>query len=184
MAQRELTDRLNQHSQRTGPLLGCGMGLALVICMVTGMVLYQRLDEYRADIFGVPTVVQSVPTVPPAGTARATSRPGSAATVAAGRPAEPTAEPTPAPEATPTPQVVRYRVVRTSGENLNMRAAANTQAQILVRLPPNAIVDDAGEQASGPAGAQTVTWRKVKAPGGQVGWVPEQYLDKVEGTGG
>lgn len=180
MAQRELTERLNQHTQRTGPLLGCGMGLALVVCMVTGMVLYQRLDEYRVDIFGIPTVVQSVPTVPPPGTPRATRAPGNA--TAAARPAAATAAPSPPPEApTPTPQTVRYRVARTNGENLNMRAAANTQSQILVRLPPGTIVDDAGEQSSGPAGGQQVTWRKVKAPGGQVGWVPDQYLDKVDG---
>lgn len=181
MAQRELTERLNQHTQRTGPLLGCGMGLALVVCMGTGMVLYQRLDEYRVDVFGLPTVVQSVPTVPPVGTARLTRTPASG-DGAAGRPAAATAAPAPPPDApTPTPQAVRYRVVRTNGENLNMRAAASTQSQILARLPPGTIVDDAGEQSSGPAGGQQVTWRKVKGPGGQVGWVPEQYLDRVEG---
>ena len=179
MAQRELTDRLNQHSQRTGPLLGCGMGLALVVCMVSGMVLYQRLDEYRVDIFGVATVVNSVPTVPPAGTARVT-RVASDGTATTGQAAEPS--PTPAPEAaTPTPQLARYRVARTNGENLNLRATANTTASILARLTPGTIVDDAGEQTTGPAGAQTVAWRKVKAPGGQVGWAPEQYLDWVEG---
>jgi hypothetical protein len=97
-----------------------------------------------------------------------------------GQAAEPT--PTPAPEApTPTPQLARYRVARTNGENLNLRSAANTQASILARLAPGTIVDDAGEQTTGPAGAQTVAWRKVKAPGGQVGWAPEQYLDRVEG---
>jgi hypothetical protein len=157
------------------------MGLALVVCMVSGMVLYQRLDEYRVDIFGVATVVNSVPTVPPAGTARVVTRvAGGDGTATTGQAAEPS--PTPVPEApTPTPQLARFRVVRTNGENLNLRSAANTQAQILARLTPGTIVDDAGEQTTGPAGAQTVAWRKVKAPGGQVGWAPEQYLDKVEG---
>jgi hypothetical protein len=175
MAQRELTERLNQHSQRTGPLLGCGMGLALIVCMVTGMVLYQRLDELRTDVFGIPTVVASVPTVPPATTPRAGT-----ATVAAVAKAP---EPTPLPVLpTATPQTQRFRVSRTStsGDNLNMRSEPNTQATLIVRLPPGTAVEDAGGQANGPAGAQTVVWRRVKAPSGQVGWVPEQYLERAD----
>jgi hypothetical protein len=180
MAQRTLTDRLGQHSQRTGPLVGCSMALALLTCLVLGMIFYLRLDEYRTDVFGVPTVVQSVPTVPPAGTAR----PGSAAaqgTPAAEPAAKPTPESSPEPAAAPTPPVVRFRIVGTGGENLNMREAANTASRILARLPPGAVVDDAGEEATGPAGGAQVRWRKVRGPGGQVGWVPQQYLERAEG---
>lgn len=173
MAQRQLTERLNQQSQRSGPLLGCGMGLALLICMGVGMVLYQRLDDVRTDIFGIPTVVSSVPTVPPASTARATTpTPGAAAKAP---------EPTPQPELpTATPAIVRYRVARTNGDNLNMRAEPSTQGQLIVRLPPGSTVEDAGGQSSGSSGTQSVAWRRVRAPSGQVGWVPDQYLERAE----
>lgn len=196
MPQVGLTERLNRHSQQTGPLLGCSMAVVLFLCMGVGIVLYQRLDVYRTDLFGVPTVVQSVPTVPPAGgTPRGTREPARGATMVAGKP-EATAAPETTPESEPggtpaagtptspaagTPAATRFRITRTQNENLNMRASASTQAQILARLPPNTIVEDAGETATGPAGAQQVQWRKVKAPGGQVGWVPEQYLEKAEG---
>lgn len=180
MAQSGLTDRLNQHSQRTGPLVGCGMALAMVVCVVIGMTLYVRLDEYRVDVFGVPTVVQSVPTVPPAGTARVTRTVAASAATVVTKPGEPA--PGVAEPPTPTPPgPVKYRVVRTQGENLNMRSEANTQAQIVARLAPNTVVDYGGEQATGPAGGQTVTWRKVRTVGGQVGWVPDQFLDRVDG---
>ena len=196
MAQVGLTDRLNRHSQQTGPLLGCSMAVVLFLCLGVGIILYQRLDEYRTDIFGVPTVVQSVPTVPVAGTPRGTREPARGPTMiaaqptgaaAAAAPGTPGAEQTPAPPQTPTvaptptPAAPRFRITRTQGEILNMRAAANTQAQILARLAPNTVVEDAGESATGLAGAQQVQWRKVKGPGGQVGWVPEQYLERVEG---
>jgi hypothetical protein len=150
------------------------MGLALLVCTIIGMVLYQRLDDVRTDIFGIPTVVSSVPTVPPAGTVRAaTTTPGAAAKPAA---------PTPVPDLpTATPAVVRYRIVRTNGDNLNMRAEPSSQGQLVARLPPGATVEDAGGQSSGSAGAQNVTWRRVKAASGQVGWVPDQYLERVEG---
>lgn len=179
MPQSGLTDRLNQHSQRTGPLLGCGMALAMMVCVVTGIFLYVRLDEYRVDIFGVATVVQSVPTLPPqAGTPRTTR------TVVAGLPGEPKpGEPVASAEPpTPTPPgPIKFRITRTQGEILNMREAANTQATIVARLPPGTVVEYAGEQINGPAGGQTVPWRKVRTASGQLGWVPDQFLERVDG---
>jgi hypothetical protein len=154
------------------------MALVLVLCMATGIVLYWRLDEFRVDVFGIPTVVQSVPTVPPAGTPRTTRTPAADGTSVAAAKEEPT--PDLLPTSTPPPAAVKYRVTRTQGENLNMRQTASTQSPIVARLPPNTVVEDAGELATGPAGTQQVPWRKVKGPGGQVGWVPEQYLEKAE----
>ena len=183
MAQVGLTDRLNQHAQRTGPVLGCAMALVLLVCMGTGIVLYQRLEEYRTDIFGVPTVVQSVATVPPAAT-KPSGTPSISATTVAARPGGEAgaAAPTPVEEPTPTaPPAPRFRIINTGNENLNVRAEATTQSQVLARLPPGSVVEDAGEEQEGTAGAQRVTWRKIKTSTGQVGWAPASFLERVGG---
>jgi hypothetical protein len=183
MPQFGLTERLNRHSQQTGPVLGCSMAVVLFLCLGLAIVLYQRLEEYRTDIFGVPTVVESIAEASVTAEPRGTGAPSRSATLVAKAGAPPPAAGG-TPEAAPsqeTPSTSKWRVTNTQGENLNMRASPTTQSQILARLAPDTVLEDAGESASGPAGPQQVQWRKVRGPGGQVGWVPEQYIEKVEG---
>lgn len=86
----------------------------------------------------------------------------------------PTASPTsltPQPTETATPTVCRGVVEGTGGNGLRMRDAPNGEE--LVVLPDGTlltVLEDAPTEAGG------VIWRKVRAVGGEEGWVAEDFL--------
>jgi len=78
---------------------------------------------------------------------------------------------TPQPTETATPTVCRGVVEGTGGNGLRMRDAPNGEE--LVVLPDGTlltVLEDAPTEAGG------VIWRKVRAVGGEEGWVAEDFL--------
>jgi hypothetical protein len=78
---------------------------------------------------------------------------------------------TPQPTETATPTVCRGVVEGTGGNGLRMRDAPNGEE--LVVLPDGTlltVLEDAPTEADG------VIWRKVRAVGGEEGWVAEDFL--------
>jgi hypothetical protein len=86
----------------------------------------------------------------------------------------PTAEPTsatPEVEQTATPTVCRAVVEGTSGNGLTMRDAPNGEGLIVLEEGTLlTVLEDAPVQEA------ELTWRKVRAVGGDEGWVAEQFL--------
>lgn len=86
----------------------------------------------------------------------------------------PTAEPTsttPEPEQTATPTVCRAVVEGTSGNGLTMRDAPNGQE--LVVLAEGTLLTVLEDE---PVQTADLTWRKVRAVGGDEGWVADAFL--------
>jgi hypothetical protein len=99
---------------------------------------------------------------------------GELAAPAAPAPApSPAAEPTPAPEPTVSGQ---FRVANTGGDGVYIRRSPNVSDRI-VAWPDNTIMDDLGEQVTGDG----MTWHKVRDPRGTIGYIPSQWLTRVDG---
>ncbi len=75
-----------------------------------------------------------------------------------------------APTAPPLPQL--FTVTGTGIEGLFLRPAPSTDGQPIATLPDGTRVERIGEDTS----AAGRTWRKVRAPDGQEGWVSADYL--------
>jgi hypothetical protein len=86
----------------------------------------------------------------------------------------PTPEPTsltPAAEASPTPTVCRAVVEGTSGNGLTMRDSPNGEGlTVLAEGTLLTVLEDAPVQEG------DLTWRKVRAVGGDEGWVADAFL--------
>ncbi len=73
--------------------------------------------------------------------------------------------------ATPAATGGRLKVANTGGDGVFLRTAPRL-AERLSAWPDGAVMENLGEEASGDG----LTWRKVKAPNGQVGYIPSQWL--------
>ena len=62
----------------------------------------------------------------------------------------------------------RYRVVDTDRAGLNLRDGPSTAAGVLALLPQGTVVQTLDR-----------AWRKIREPGGTVGWGAEQFLTPV-----
>lgn len=78
---------------------------------------------------------------------------------------------TPQPTLTPTPVICRAVVEGTSGSGIYLRdAPQGAELVILQEGTPLTVLEDAPVEAGG------LTWRKVRAVGGEEGWAAEDYL--------
>ena len=81
------------------------------------------------------------------------------------------------PVATPAATALagRLKVANTGGDGVFLRRSPS-MGDRLTAWPENTVMEDLGEQVTGDG----QTWRKVKDPRGQIGYIPVQYL----GNGG
>jgi len=87
--------------------------------------------------------------------------------------ANPAAPPAAQPSAAPTPNAApaQWVVANTGGDGVYVRRTPKLDDKV-VAWPDNTPMVDLGEQATGDG----TTWRKVRDPRGNVGYVPTQYL--------
>lgn len=102
---------------------------------------------------------------------------------------QPTPSPTqvpPTPTSTPTPQATLaptappklfVRIANTGGLGANLRTAPETSAPGVV-WPEGTVLEVVGEDRQGDGG----TWKDVKSPSGQLGWMFASYLTPAEGA--
>lgn len=84
---------------------------------------------------------------------------------------------TAAPATQAPPQAQAFVVEGTAGEGLFLRNAPTSQSDPLETLPDGTRVESLGDETSGPGqDGQPLTWRKVRAPSGQEGWVAASFL--------
>lgn len=165
-----LNERLQQHSQRSGMMIGISM--AVVVAMLIGSFtwLFFRLDPFFSDFAGRAGVPRS--TVEPARVA-ASPRSGTPASSADASalpvPPTPTALILAPPTAVGTPQFQATHVISDFGQQVNFRAGPSTASARVALLPPGTRLRFLNEQER----IEGMLWMRFALERGEIGWIRE-----------
>lgn len=179
-----LSNRLRQHSRRSGLMVGLSMAAAIAILVGVFVGIYAALVPWLSDI--VPPQIQAQEQTPTAAPAVAQSRapenpvaPTPNAIVAAIRAQQsPTAVPVPAetvaPEPTETPEAFEPDFQIRGGQSINFRSGPSTNDPVIEALPPLTPLQYLNEEEPTQNPAQDGdTWRRYRTEDNQEGWVRE-----------
>ena len=145
--------------QRGGWMIFAGVGVVLLLALIA--LLWQSGAERRANNPFAPDVTAIPGQTFPVGLPTVTPEPNAAGVPAGGD----------APAALPA-----FVVVNTGGLGLRMRAAPGTNSAVIATLPDGARVEQIGEDSIG----SDYSWRKVRAPSGEEGWVAVDFLQPTQ----
>jgi hypothetical protein len=163
-----LNERLQQHSQRSGMMIGISMAVVVVLLVGSFTWLFFRLDPFFSDFAGRTGVERS--TVEPARIA-ASPRAGTpgAANDQTPLPAPPTPTAlvlTPSPVAG-TPQFQPTHAIADFGQQVNFRAAPGTSSARVALVPPGTRLRYLDEQET----VGGALWMRFQLERGEIGWV-------------
>lgn len=177
--QRSLTNRLRQHSRRSGFAVGLSMAAAIAICIAGFIAIYVQLQPYISDF---------VSQDPPGEESRVVARPDPTEVPDDEEDAAPAQEPAPtelpeeevAPpeeedvEPTEEPEGFAPDLQSNSQTQINLRAEPNTSSEILTVLTIAQPVESTGESAAADNPAQDGDlWVQVQTEDGLEGWIRE-----------
>lgn len=163
-----LNERLQQHSQRSGMMIGVSMAVVVVVLVGSFTWLFFRLDPIFSDFAGRTGVERS--TVEPVRVAASprTGTPGTATDqTSLPVPPTPTALILTPPAVAGTPQFQATHAIADFGQQVNFRAAPGTAAARVALLPPGTRLRSLNEQET--LGA--VIWMRFQLERGEIGWV-------------
>ncbi len=162
-----LNERLQQHTRRSGMLIGVSMAVAMALAVGAFIWIFFQIDPLLSDFTGRAGVPSGSPI---AGIAtRAGATPSRTAT---GTPRGPAQPPTPTalsqPSPTPTPPTfAATHSVADTGQPVYLRAGPSAGAAQLALLPPGTGLIYFGEEER----VGDVTWWKFQTERGDIGWV-------------
>jgi len=172
-----LTNRLRQHSRRSGLMVGVTMLLTITICIGASTTIYARLSPLMSDF------VSAKPKATP------TPRPGTVVAAVVPTPA-PTqaAAPTPPPAATAAPTAAPpastastfkpdYQVNNRAGTRINFRSvpsSANSDT-IIQSLPPGTPLQYTGTDDS----SSGTRWMRFRLQDGTEGWIRQIDVEPI-----
>jgi hypothetical protein len=163
-----LNERLQQHSQRSGMMIGVSMAVVVVVLVGSFTWLFFRLDPIFSDFAGRTGVERS--TVEPvriAASPRAATPEVTTSTTPLPAPPTPTALVlTPVPPAG-TPQFQPTHVITDFGQQVNFRAAPGTSSARVALLPPGTRLRFLNEQQM----VGEVVWMHFQLEQGETGWI-------------
>lgn len=177
-----LSNRLRQHSRRSGLMVGLSMAAAIAILVGVFVGIYAALVPWLSDI--VPPQIQAQERTPTAAPAVAQSQPAEDpvaptpnAIVAAIRAQQsptvvPTVVETAAAEPTETPEAFEPDF-QIRGTTVNFRSGGSRDDPIIQALPPATPLQDLGETAPTDVPDDEPGWRKFRIESGEEGWVRE-----------
>jgi hypothetical protein len=163
-----LNERLQQHSQRSGMMIGISMAVVVVLLVGSFTWLFFRLDPFFSDFAGRTGVERS--TVEPARIAASprSGTPGSTTDqTPLPVPPTPTALILTPPAVAGTPQFQATHAIADFGQQVNFRAAPGTNATRVALLPPGTRLRYLNEQES----VGDVVWMHFQLERGELGWV-------------
>lgn len=175
-----LSNRLRQHSRRSGLAVGLTMALAIGICILSSAWLFGRIEPYVSDFTGYEQNTP-VPAVAAASDEEETPVPEPdeetvpEATEQAAVPEESGAEPTVAPAQTATST---FQQTHESNPDftVNFRPGPSIDSgEPVATLDPGTPLQYLGEQTTGSDGS---IWLRMKTQDGAEGWLRE--VDTVE----
>jgi hypothetical protein len=163
-----LNERLQQHSQRSGMMIGVSMAVVVVVLIGSFTWLFFRLDPFFSDFAGRTGVDRS--TVEPvriAASPRAGTPGAENDLTPLPIPPTPTALVLTAIPAAGTPQFQATHAIADFGQQVNFRAAPGTGSARVALLPPGTRLRYLNEQET----VGDVVWMHFQLEHGEVGWV-------------
>lgn len=163
-----LNERLQQHSQRSGMMIGVSMAVVVVLLIGAFTWLFFRLDPFFSDFAGRAGIPRS--TVEPA---RVAASPRSGTPGAGGDLTPLPVPPTPtALRLTPaggagTPQFQATHAITDFGQQVNFRAGPGTSAARVALLPPGTRLRFLNEQEQ----VGDILWMRFQLEQGETGWI-------------
>lgn len=167
-----LTNRLRQHSRRSGLNVGVSMALAIALCIAGFATIYARLDPLLSDFIGRESRLPAIADGNSAGDGggdkpnttarRPTPTPESVTAVA------PTPAPTVAPDPTEPAGDFTPDMQANSETAVNLRSSPGvTDVNLLQTLPLAAPLQDLGEIQN----VEGEDWTQVRTEDGVEGWI-------------
>jgi cytoskeletal protein RodZ len=189
---RSLSNRLRQHSRRSGFTVGVSMALAIAICIAGFVTIYVQLQPYISDFITqdppeeeARVVAAPDPTEPPADDAESeeepapTEEPSQDEEEAASDEEEAPPEEEEEEEPAPTEESEGFDPDLQSNPNasINLRTEPSTaqgNATIIFAIPPQTPLESTGETAAADNPAEDGdTWVEVEIEDGTTGWLRE-----------
>ncbi len=177
-----LSERLQQHSRRSGMLVGVSMAIVAAVLIASFTWLFFRLDPFFSDFAGSSGAARSSPV---AARVIATARSGSpvtGTTPAVGNPFPQLPTPTALAAATArssaTPGFVATHRIADFGQQVNLRAGAGVTSASVALLTPGTRLQYLNlEERVG-----DTVWRRFQTERGDTGWM--RQLDTIPTPGG
>jgi hypothetical protein len=171
-----LNERLDQHTQHSGMLVGISMAVVVALLIGTFVWIFFRLDPFFTDFAGRTGVDRGSPVAARnIATPQSSARPGSATPADNPFPQLPT--PTALGGATPritgTPSFLPTHTIADFGQPVNLRAGPNAGSARVALLTPGTKLQFLNEDDRS---SETV-WLRFQTERGDVGWV--RQLDTV-----
>jgi hypothetical protein len=177
-----LNERLQQHSQRSGMMIGVSMAAVVVLLVGSFTWLFFRLDPFFSDFAGRTGVDRS--TVEPvriAASPRAGTPGADTGLTPLPIPPTPTALLLTPVAGVGTPQFQATHVIADFGQQVNFRAAPGTGSTRVALLPPGTRLRFLNEQET----VGDVVWMHFQLERGEVGWVRQLDVTAIRpGTPG
>ena len=165
-----LNERLQQHSQRSGMMIGVSMAVVVTLLIGSFTWLFFRLDPFFSDFAGRAGVPRS--TVEPV---RVAASPRTGTPAASADPSVLAAPPTPTalilapPTAIGTPQFQATHAISDFGQQVNFRAGPSTASARVALLPPGTRLRFLNEQER----IEGMLWMRFSLERGEIGWIRE-----------
>jgi hypothetical protein len=170
-----LSERLQQHTRRSGMMVGISMAIVVVILVASFSWLFFRLDPFFSDFAGRSGVARSSPEV-----ARVIASPRASATAAGapvaadnGLPLPPSPTALAAPRASATAAFAATHIVADFGQQVNLRAGPSTAASRVALLTPGTHLMYLNEEQQ----VGDTLWMRFQTERGDAGWI--RQLDTV-----
>jgi hypothetical protein len=170
-----LSERLQQHTRRSGMMVGVSMAIVVVILVASFSWLFFRLDPFFSDFAGRSGVARSSPEV-----ARVIASPRASATAAGTSPGADNGLPLPpsptalaGPRASATAAFAATHVVADFGQQVNLRAGPSTAASRVAVLTPGTRLMYLNEDQQ----VADTLWMRFQTERGDTGWI--RQLDTV-----
>jgi hypothetical protein len=170
-----LSERLQQHTRRSGMMVGISMAVVVVLLVVSFTWIFFRLDPFFSDFAGRSGVARSSPEV-----ARVIATPRTGSPVAGASPAVDNGLPLPpsptalaGPRASATAAFAATHLVADFGQQVNLRAGPSTTASRVALLTPGTRLMYLNEDQQ----VGDTLWMRFQTERGDTGWV--RQLDTV-----
>lgn len=166
-----LSERLQQHTRRSGMMVGVSMAIVVVLLVVSFTWIFFRLDPFFSDFAGRSGAPRSSP-----GVARVIASPRSGSpntngttTTESGLPQlpTPTALAGPAPRASATATFGATHLVADFGQQVNLRAGPNTTSSRVALLTPGTRLMYLNEDQQ----VGDTLWMRFQTERGDIGWI-------------
>jgi cytoskeletal protein RodZ len=174
-----LTNRLRQHSRRSGLMVGVTMALTIAICIVGFIWVFAQLEPYVSDFVHRDPATAEQPSQRPR--QEPDTNGGSSNDQAdENADAEPTKKPptpTPKPKATSTTTAFNPDY-QTSYDSINLRAGPSTETDVVTTLTAQQPLQYLGDKQESDDPSRDEmdpgqSWLKFRTEDGEVGWVRE-----------